>query len=64
MTRGHPAGLFAHSYPVAMTEPAERTERTETIERTETVEPVQTEAAQVDVGEANADAQTQDEEGR
>jgi hypothetical protein len=42
-----------------MTEPAERTERTENIERTEVVEPVQ-----VDVGETNADAQTQDEEGR
>jgi hypothetical protein len=45
-----------------MTEPAERTERTENIERTEVVEPA--EAAQVDVGETDADAQTQDEEGR
>jgi hypothetical protein len=45
-----------------MTEPAERTERTESIERTEVVEPA--EAAQVDVGETDADAQTQDEEGR
>jgi hypothetical protein len=42
-----------------MTEPAQRTERTETIERSETVEP-----ATVDVGETNADAQTEDEEGR
>ena len=42
-----------------MTEPAERTEKTESIERTEVTEP-----AQVDVGETNADAQTQDEKGR
>jgi len=42
-----------------MTEPAERTETTESIERTQVVEPVQ-----VDVGETDADAQTQDEEGR
>jgi hypothetical protein len=47
-----------------MTEPAERTERTESIERSETIEPAQPEAAQVDVGETDADAQTQDEEGR
>jgi hypothetical protein len=47
-----------------MTEPAERTERTEHIERTETIEGAQADAARVEVGETDADARTQDEEGR